>query len=261
MIDRKIVHSHGGGVQSNALVALIIQGVIPKPDFALIADTGRESSYTWSYLERYVQPAANAIGMKIHIVPHTFEGKGKYNYVDLFGGAEKKTLLIPAHSTINGDTSMLRGFCSNEWKRDPVRRYLREHGIKRADQYIGFSIDEMERCRTWVEKAPWRQVYPLIKLRLSRGDCISIVEKMGWPTPPRSACFMCPYHTDFEWNHMKINQPEDFARAVKFEQEIKKSKDEHVWLHKSAKPLDTIDFSDPEADLFAKPCESGSCFT
>ncbi len=38
-----ITMSYGGGKQTVAIVTLILEGKLPKPDFMVIADTGREA--------------------------------------------------------------------------------------------------------------------------------------------------------------------------------------------------------------------------
>lgn len=252
---RPIVWSYGGGTQSAAIAALIASGELPKPDLAVIADTGREVESTWDYLRYVVQPA---LDFEVRIVPHSFDGSG-YNTVDLWGGKQKDTLLIPAFT--NSENGELEGklpkYCSQEWKTRPVHRFCRELGISSADMWIGFSTDEMERCRTYREADQWPNVYPLIEKRMSRGDCIALVDRMGWPTPPRSACWMCPYRSDHEWR--EIHNTPDFQKATLLEREIQ-ARDPHAFLHRSCQPIDKVDFS-AEPDLFAKPCNGGMCFT
>jgi len=48
LLDSKMIEvfSSGGGTQSISITALIIQGRLPKPDFTVIADTGREMPTT-----------------------------------------------------------------------------------------------------------------------------------------------------------------------------------------------------------------------
>lgn len=255
------IWSYGGGTQSIAIAVLIAQGRLPKPDIAVIADTGREAQTTWDYLDKYVQPALDDIGVEIHVIPHSFDGTG-YNYVDLYGGKKKDTLLIPAFV---GD-GMLRGYCSTEWKRDPVRRYCRKQGVDGGEMWIGFSTDELERCRIYKASDKWRQVYPLLDFRMSRYDCIAKVKHMGWPEPPKSACWMCPYRDDHGWKEMRHDQPRDYQKAVEFERELNANDTQEyrdgmsLHLHRSGKPMDELVFSDEE-DLFAKPCDSGMCFT
>lgn len=251
------IWSFGGGTQSAAIAALICSGKLPQPDIAVIADTGREPQATWDYLSKVIQPA---LDFPIHIVPHDFEGKG-WNTVDLYGGKEKDTLLIPAYTSSEGNhrEGMLRKFCSQEWKTYPLRRFCRSKGVDGGDMWIGFSTDEMERCRVYDPSEKWRQVYPLIDQRMSRSDCMALVERMGWPPPPRSACWMCPYRNDQEWLELKQSQPDEFAKAVRFEQEIRQL-DGHMWLHKDCVPIAEVKLND-QPDLFAKPCASGMCFT
>ena len=45
---------------------MIVQGTIEPPDLAVIADTGREQSTTWAYMERVTAPALAAIGVAMH---------------------------------------------------------------------------------------------------------------------------------------------------------------------------------------------------
>jgi hypothetical protein len=50
-------------MNGTAIAALIVTGKVPKPDLAVIADTGREKSATWDYLERYIVPALQSVGV------------------------------------------------------------------------------------------------------------------------------------------------------------------------------------------------------
>lgn len=252
-MSRGEVWSCGGGTQSAAIGALIVMGELPKPDFACIADTGREASETWRFFNNTLRPALNEVGVHIHRISDMAT-------VDIWSGKDKDTIIMPMHTDKSGKPGMLPKYCSNEWKNRPVQRALRLAGYTHGNIWIGFSIDEMERMRRHDEKAKWNHVYPLVDLRLTRGDCISIVEKMGWGTPPRSACWMCPYRSDAEWVHLKEKDPKDFRAAVELERELQE-RDPHVYFHGSCKPLDAVNFGEGQEDLFAKPCASGMCFT
>jgi hypothetical protein len=240
------VWSYGGGTQSAAIAALIVRGDLPAPDVAVIADTSREGSQTWAYLESVVAPALRGI-VEIHRIPHS------YATVDLWTGADESTVIMPMFTSQHG-RGMLPKYCSQEWKTRPVHRWLRERGIASADMWIGFSTDEMQRCR--VPQPPYPHRYPLIERRMSRADCVALVERMGWPTPPRSSCWMCPYKSDAEWRAMPAD---DFAKAVALEAEIQQ-RDRAVWFHRSCEPLASVKL-DEQHDLFADECETGMCFT
>lgn len=241
------VWSYGGGTQSAAIAALICMGELPPPTIAVIADTSREGSETWAYLESVVGPALETGGVEIHVIPHS------YATVDIWSGEDGDTLLMPMFTSKSG-RGMLPKYCSQEWKTRPVHRFLRERGITEGEMWIGFSTDEMQRCRT--PQPPFPHRYPLIEKRMSRADCIALVERMGWPKPPRSSCWMCPYKSDQEWASLPAA---DFAKAVELEGQLQQ-RDPDVWFHRNCEPLASIRFDD-QADMFADGCETGMCFT
>jgi hypothetical protein len=245
---RTQVWSSGGGVQSAAIAALICLGELPKPDLAVIVDTEREMSTTWHYMESVITPALIKVGVELVRV-----SKSDYATVDLYRG---KDMLIPAFTTEGLGVGKLPTFCSNEWKRRVMQRWASEQGVTQADVWIGISTDEMKRCKQTLGK--WQDKYPLIEKRKNRGDCIALVERMGWPQAPKSRCFMCPNQSEVEWREMKIHQPVDFAAAVDFEKEIQRE-DENLWLTQQAVPLDQADFA-ALPDLFTGRCDSGVCF-
>jgi hypothetical protein len=248
------VWSCGGGTQSAAIAALIVQGKLPKPAYAGIADTGREASETWRFYDDVLYPELKKVGVELHRIPHSL------STVDIYSGKDKNTIVMPMHTDKKGKPGMLPKYCSNEWKNRVFQRALRQAGLKAGHIWIGFSIDEMERMRAYDPRSKWNHTYPLVDLRLTRGDCISMVEKMGWGTPPRSACWMCPYRSDAEWVHLKNTDPADFRAAEKLENELQ-ARDPNVFFHGSCKPLGEVNFGDGQEDLFAKPCASGMCFT
>lgn len=65
MSDRTELWSYGGGTQSAAIAALIVAGRLPRPDAVVIADTERERSTTWRYLEEVVAPTLRRIDLDV----------------------------------------------------------------------------------------------------------------------------------------------------------------------------------------------------
>lgn len=251
--ERTQAWSNGGGTQSTAIAALIVRGRLPKPDIAVMVNTERENGNTFPYFHQYVRPALADVGVEVCIV-----NKSEFATVDLTS-KNGKHLLIPAFTTQSGKIGKLSNFCSGEWKRDVIARWLREQGVKQCDQWIGFSLDEMRRVKE--DRRQWaRSLYPLIELRMNRAACVRVVKEMGWPDPPRSSCWMCPNKLREEWIEMKRDRPEDFVKAVEFDREIRKT-DPHVWLHESGIPLDEVEFDLWESSLMSEPgCNSGMCF-
>lgn len=248
------VWSCGGGTQSAAIAALIVQGRLPKPDYALIVDTNREKSGTWAYLDNVLRPELAKVGVEIARVDRSV-----FSRVDLYS-INGDSLLLPFFTSQKGEVSKVPAYCSVEWKQRVATRWMRTQGITTAVNWLGISTDEMSRVRT--PHRAWLQLrYPLIfDVPMSRRDCMTLIAEMGWPEAPRSSCWMCPNMRDAEWREMKADYPEDFARAVALESELRAT-DPHVWLHESAKPLDEVDFTNYQSTLFAKGCDSGHCFT
>lgn len=257
--------SYGGGVQSVAMVLLVANGKLPKPDAIVMADTGREKTSTWEYLEQYIQPLLAGKGMKVEIAPHTFAT------VDLFSLSTER-ILMPMYTTKKPDVmpdaefidergrkvSKLPTYCSGEWKRNVVQRYLRNTYSVRPKQtvtWFGFSLDETRR----MQSNPDRQAfYPLIEsYPVTRDDCKRYILECGLPLPQKSACWMCPHMNDAEWLAMKASHPQDFERAALLEAELQ-LKDPDVWLHKSAVPLAQVEL-DESAEQLESQCGLGLC--
>lgn len=262
MSTRSQFWSDGGGTQSAAIAALIIQGKLPRPDLIAISDTEREKTHVWEYLDQVISPALAAVGLKVERVP-----KSEFAREDLWedwGNKDEPQMLMPVFiANADGSTGRLKTLCSSRWKRRVMQRWLRKQGVKQCDAWIGFSLDEMRRVRTSDEQ--WYQFrYPLVfDVPMRRSECISVVEAMGWPTPPRSACYMCPNRVNAEWADMQRNWPADFSKAVALEREMQIRRPD-FFLHRALKTLDQIDFEGGQFSMLAgdgeMSCTEG-CFT
>lgn len=162
------VLSYGGGRQTVAMLLLVRDGVLPRPDRIVIADTGREKSSTWEYLEEIAQPIAQSIGLTIEVAPRSLA------YVDLY--AHNGDLLVPVYTR----TGKLPAFCSTEWKARVVSRHLRAQGITQHTSWIGFAYDERQRIKGRDGRA-----FPLVDAMLTKADCRRIIADAGLPLPPR----------------------------------------------------------------------------
>lgn len=249
-MDRAQLWSSGGGVQSAGIAALIVMGKL-RPDLGIIIDTEREQSTTWEYMDNVITPALATVDFKL-----TRVRKSEYATVDLYGGADGDTLLMPVYTNQSGDVGKLPTFCSNEWKTRVVRRWATAQGCKQIDMWLGISADEKRRMKKSAGK--WGYRHPLIELGMNRGDCIELVRKMGWPTPPRSSCWQCPNHTQTEWRDIKENKPIDWQQAINFDRTMR-LKDPNAFLHADCVPLEHADLSEKNGVLF-EHCDSGLCF-
>jgi hypothetical protein len=94
------------------------------------------------------------------------------------------------------------------------------------------------------------------------------MQERGFPTPPRSSCSFCPYHSDNEWRRLRDTEPEAFAAAVVYEMRMQEAAekidrlDSVPYLHNSRVPLLDVDFSTDEDHgqqvMFQNECE-GMC--
>ena len=166
------VWSCGGGTQSAAIATLIKQGRLPKPDFAFMTDTGREKSYTWPFVNGYIRPALDAVGIELEIVPAS-----NFARLDLQIG---ENILLPGYTNQSGQLGKLSPFCSGKWKRDVAERWMRSKGIERARNWIGISRDEARRIRA--QHRQWLQLwYPLIfEVPMTRKQCVTLIRNQGW---------------------------------------------------------------------------------
>jgi len=247
-----IVWSYGGGTQSAAIAVMILKGELPKPDIVCMADTSREVSETWDYLRNVVQPSLDKIGLEVNVIPHSYS---YWDYIKSDG-----YILMPMFTRKNTSIGKFPTYCSYEWKKHPVRRWLREQGVEKCDLWLGISTDEMERMK--ISDVNWQNyVYPLIEIKpTSRHQCISIVENYGWSTPPKSRCWMCPNMSPYSFKQLRDKYPDDFNKAVELEKEIQLL-DPLVFIHPLAIPLeDAVKQSDMQSDMF-DGCDSGFCWT
>lgn len=238
-----IVWSYGGGVQTAAIAALIVAGQLPKPDLTVMADTGREAAATWRYRRQVMEPFLARAGITIETASHDLAT------VDLY--SHKGELLIPAFT----DSGKLPTFCSVEWKRRPIRRWLRARGVTGCDLWLGISVDELERAKDsgvrWI-----RHVYPLLTMvPIRRAECLAVVERAGLPPAPRSSCWMCPHRSNDEWRALDVTER---VQAADLEHAIRE-RDPGLWLHSSRQPIASAPFV--AAGPAEKPCDGGFCWT
>ena len=89
--------------------------------------------------------------------------------------------------------------CTKEYKILPIRRYLRDIGVKKAIKYLGYTYDEKNRIKEndikWIKNK-----YPLIELKMSRKDCQKwLLDNIGF-VPIRSGCTICKFHKGIKFN-------------------------------------------------------------
>jgi hypothetical protein len=259
--------SLGAGVQSSTLALMIAAGEIPMVEAAIFADTQWEPQgvYTWlDWLETQLPfPVLRVTAGSIR--------DGIVNKQNSTGG---RYASIPWHlQHPNGERGMGRRQCTREYKIEPLikakRKLLGYAPRKRiplgsCETLIGISTDEATRMKDSQEK--WnRNRWPLIELGMSRNDCLSWMRKHGYPTPPKSSCIGCPFHSDHEWRRIRDTEPEAWADAVALDELIRepmRGMKGEQFMHRKLLPLAQVDLSTAEelgqVNLFENECE-GMC--
>ena len=261
------VISLGAGVQSSTMAIMAAKGDLPPVDVAIFADTGNEPKAVYTYLNYLsnILPFPIFKVRKGNIKDDMLNAKGKSNFVVAPFFTQNK---------ITGKKGMVMRQCTNDYKIQPIRIKIRELcNVKKGkhfpkdkyvEQWIGISTDEVGRMKPARDKYILNR-HPLIEAKMSRQDCIDYLKKNDILLPEKSACIVCPYHNDSYWHFMKTERPEEFAEAVDFDKQVRtitRKEDEQIYIHRSCKPLDEVEFNkketDKQLDMFNNECE-GMC--
>ena len=261
--------SFGAGVQSTAVLALQALGRLPEPyDVFLFANVGDDSEDPRSldYFREHHIPFAKKHGIEL-IELHRIMKDGSIETIwNRTVSPNLTSIPIPVRMSNGGPAT--RG-CTSDFKIRVIRRWQRKNGSCREDPAItglGISIDEIERAREESGFDDQIMEYPLLTLNMNRKDCYRVIEEAGLPTPPKSSCFFCPFHSKETWRRLKIERRDLYDKSVYLEEKINEKRDaagkSRMWLTRYGKPLDmvvddqlTFDFDGPE------DCDSGYCFT
>lgn len=248
------VISLGAGVQSSTMALMASRGELLdiQVDFAIFADTQDESKKVYDWLNWLEGQLSFPV---YRVTRGRLSDRSLEMRVTKDGRRFSKTDIPVYTLSKNGSEGMIPfRSCTADFKIKPILKELRSRcGIKRGQKVatvtslIGISYDEQQRMKdsrdAWVVNR-----WPLVELRMRRYDCLEWMKRKGYPEPPRSSCVYCPFHRDAEWRRLQTEEPEEFAKAVKFEKDLqlakKNSEDFHStsFLHQARKPLDKIDF-------------------
>jgi hypothetical protein len=257
------VLSLGAGVQSTAIVLLAIEEKLPLPDFAIFADTGWEPQAVYDHLLLLEKKMIEA-GIPLIRVNN--------------GNLRKNTLVPEAYISIpiftrnaNGSQSMGRRQCTNEYKIRPIRRKIRELlgaappkflRVPRgnvAEEWIGFSTDEIHRVSDNYPVKYVKKKYPLIDLGMDRKDCSEWLKLRGWE-PTKSACIGCPFNGNARWRKLRDESPDEWNDAIEFDRAIRgRSSDRESFLHRSRLPLSEAPIDSLKKNVLSEQGDPDGC--
>lgn len=266
MTDSLRVISYGGGVQSTALLVLANQGRLGRVDAALFSNVGDDSEHpaTLEYV-RTVASRRSSVPV-IELKRQMRDGSSRTLYEDLT--RESRTINIPVRMA-NGAPGNRN--CTATYKIQVIAKWLKAHGATEtdpADVLIGISTDEVHRINSKRAQPFERPEYPLVDLNLDRSACQQLVADYGWPVPPKSSCYFCPFHRPDTWAEMRRDEPELFWRAADLEAQLIARRErlgkDPVYLTRFNKPLaDAIGEAQEMLPLGVEwdQCDSGHCMT
>lgn len=255
---RKVL-SYGGGVQTFAMLLLIEQGILPKPDLVIFADTKAEYPETEFHVEQVAKPIVEKLGIQWQTVVH---GNGLIE-----GYTQQNSIPLPGFRS-----------CTYNFKVRPIQDFLREwlgeekiDGKASVEVWIGISTDEAKRAVPRDKQKPkWvLNTYPLLELGYSRNALIELIEESEYPRPIKSGCFMCPYAGMGNFIKLKVNHPDLFKVAVEMENRYFEARpdrkhgflDEGIRLDDVAKTPTLFSFEELDSIVSDQSeCESGVCF-
>jgi hypothetical protein len=276
------IQSNGLGQQSIALYLMSSVGVLPRLDYSIFADPGREKKETYEYLKWLKDWQRKNKG-----VPLICTGK-KTLYSDLIKGTNStsdRVASIPAFTkNPDGSVGQLRRQCTYEYKILEFNRAIRKllkiptENFPATRIYMGITIEELDRMEI-PEIRKFINVYPFVgydidragkfqqnqylEKQYSRADCVKWLVDNGFPVPPKSSCTFCPFFKDSDWLNLKTNEPKEWKAVVKLDYAIrnssKKGVESPIFLHRSCKPLDKVDFKENQQILFDSDCKGSYC--
>lgn len=200
------VLSLGAGVQSTVLALMACDGTLPGLDAAVFADTGWEPPAVYQQVDRLAAELAR-VGIPLHRVS---SGNLRSDALD----PDHRFVSVPWFvRNADGGEGMGRRQCASEYKLKPIKVKTREllgyphpTPVPRnvfAEQWIGFSTDEIHRVRDRLDVNYSRPRYPLLDLGMSRKDCQRWLERAGWGHTAKSACIGCPFHGNAAWRALR----------------------------------------------------------
>lgn len=225
--------SFSGGRGSTCLLAMVLDGVIPRPDnfVVLNADPGMENTETYSVVASYEAECA------WQGIPFLRVKRDLYGEILALKGSKKTRFDTPPLWTkdpLTGKKGRLLQNCTAAYKIAPMDRALRlwmdetlgvpkkskNIGTGTVAKWIGFSEDEWHRVKTPRVKYVVFE-YPLIDRRMKDIDLNTYLLESGRAIPPRSVCSGCYANDVGYFKQMFAERPDNWSQAVAVDEAIR----------------------------------------
>jgi len=283
------VGSIGWGVQSTAILLMQGLGLLPKTDVNFFSEL-RETQATIDYKGK-MEPILKDMGIECV----TLKPKDIYEHIINWPTADRVSMLPVWFKNEEGKAQPLNRGCTADFKINIVASGIRDYlGVKRLSRHSiriwqGITTDEIGRAKKSalyptkqnsfrVNHYPYIGQYANITdprykwVDYSRFKIIEeVFIKYGFPIPPKSSCFFCPFHDIEYWYEIFIKEPENFELACLLDDAIRNYNTVSevltsgpFYLYKGLIPLRNIDFDKERKQqtqqVLMAGCESGFCF-
>ena len=109
----------------------------------------------------------------------------------------------------NSQSSKYRHWCSDKFKIQPIRKYLRKKYGKKETFEMNIFIDYSEFHRMRKSDVKYiKNKYPLVERKLNRHHLKEIIKSKGYLVPQKSGCFHCCFTTKKGWTNLRNKEPE-----------------------------------------------------
>jgi hypothetical protein len=139
---KRVINFSGG--KTSALMTILLEPT--EEDIVLFTDTAWEDKLTYKFIDDFEKHE----GIKVHRTAYTHkDSPGLYGFPAMLN----RKVYLPNRE---------RRLCTDELKVKTAKRYLRELGIRKFENYIGFRSDEMHRVKNYKEQ--FKNVHPKFPL-------------------------------------------------------------------------------------------------
>ena len=246
--SKKAIVSFSGGKDSTALLLMMLERGM-KVDYILFCDTGMEYPQMYEHVDKVEGYISEKYGKHITVLrsDKSFEW-------GLFQITRTKGRRAGKHGY--GWPSMKNRWCTTMLKKEPVARFMKEHGLSRANakMYIGIAADEPKRVKN--------DIYPLFEWGITEAQCLQFCYNRGfdwgglYKERSRLSCWICPMTKVSEFKLLYRDFPELFERLKYLNEKVLQLNEEWEGKLYEYKQMASTDPTMKEWEArFKKECE------
>lgn len=214
---------YGGGLDSFAmLLDAAVRDELPDVCvFADVADPEHEDPGEWPGTYRHIREVVMPLCDQLGVAFITLD-------TDAYPVRDSRSLFAWLEERGQIPVAGPDRLCTTIAKVERCERWLDDnYGDLDVETWVGFEAGEEARAASDPNAgrkrtpAPGRarrhNRFPLMERRICRCRAETLVRRLGYPVPRKSACTFCPYATRGDWQRFARELPDHFARTVALE--------------------------------------------